>query len=106
MKYPPIGWEDVNITTNDYAIGGKLITASISVDELRYEEIISKPNGREEIRKALVEQLAQEMLNRSLVEINQRDDPLTLTKVIVARAYVAPDSTVKILRTIANNKIL
>jgi hypothetical protein len=106
MNRPPFGWEDVHITTDDYAIGGKLITAYISIDDQKFHEIVQSPNGKDEIRKALVEQLAQEMLNKSLVEINQRDDAMTLRKVIVARAYVAPDSTVKILRTIANNKIL
>lgn len=106
MNHPPKGWEDVNITTNDYAIGGKLIVANVSVDQFDFEEMMASPTGRDNIRRMLVEHLAQEMLNKSLVEINQRDDPLSMRKQIVARAYVAPDSTVKILRTIANNKIL
>jgi hypothetical protein len=101
-----MGWEDVNITTNDYAIGGKLIIANATIDYWKYNEIMQSPTGRDEIRQFLVESIAQEMLNKSLVEINQRDDPMTMRKLVVARAYVAPDSTVKILRTIANNKIL
>jgi hypothetical protein len=89
-------WEQADITTTDYAIGGKLIAAKVIVSEDAMQIFNADTQARQEMRVRLVMELAQEMLNSNLVEINQMRNPITL----IARAYVAPDATVKLLRTL------
>jgi DNA-binding transcriptional regulator YiaG len=93
-------WEQADITTTDYAIGGKLIAAKVIVNEDAMHVFNTDAQAKHEMRVRLVMELAQEMLNSNLVEINQMRNPIDMSTTIVARAYVAPDATVKLLRTL------
>jgi hypothetical protein len=85
-------------TTHDYAIGGKLVVGRASMDET-FAEILGKDiDAKKRLKEKLVHDLATYMLENQLVEFTQQDDPITFTKTIAVRAYLAPNDQVKILR--------
>ena len=88
------------IQYKDYAIGGKMITVSVCVSEDVMQARFSDEKAREAMRHKLVSELASAMLEKQLCEINQYTNPMDFSTTIVARAYIAPDETVKLLRTI------
>ena len=85
--------------THDYAIGGKLVQGKAIMDE-SYSELLRSGDAeaKRNIKKTLVIQMAEFMLENNLVEFTQQDDPLTFRKAIMVRAYIAPNDQVKILR--------
>ncbi len=86
------------MATYDYAIGGKLITATITVSSDNIA--IMKDDGKVLLKHTLVNMIVKEMIENGFVEFTQADDMVTGFRVIRARAYVAPDSQVKILRSL------
>ena len=91
---------DIDIQYKDYAIGGKMITAKVVVDEQVMQARFSDEQARQAMRHELVSRLASAMLENKLVEINQFQNAMDFSTTIVARAYVAPDDMVKLLRTL------
>lgn len=85
------------IKTYDYPIGGKLIVASTTFPD--HPTILSEDAFREEVRKALAYQIVEKMIEGRLIEFTQVRDPVTMNILVRARAYAAPDSDVKILRS-------
>ena len=85
--------------TYDYAIGGKLVQGRAIMDE-SFSELLrgGDSDAKRNIKKSLVLQMAEYMLENNLVEFTQQDDPLTFRKAIMVRAYLAPNDQVKILR--------
>jgi hypothetical protein len=73
---------------------------SVTVSEDVMVNQFSDPKAREFMRQKLCEDLASAMLAKGLVEINQAKNPYDFSTKIVARAYVAPNDQVKILRTL------
>lgn len=88
------------IDYKDYAIGGKMVTVSVTVSEDVMVNQFSDPQAREFMRQKLCQDLASAMLAKGLVEINQAKNPYDFSTKIVARAYCAPDEQVKLLRTL------
>jgi hypothetical protein len=85
-------------TAHDYAIGGKLIQGKVVLDA-SYEELMNTDHeARMRVKTALVQQLAEYMLENKLVEFTQATEPASYRKIVYVRAYVAPDDQVKILR--------
>jgi hypothetical protein len=90
----------VIIDTEDLHIGGKLIVyrGIISL------EMMAQAKNDDELKMQMKANIAQElamyMLDNNLIEINTRDDPNSFSKEIVARAYLAPDDQIRILRRI------
>lgn len=86
------------IATYDYAIGGKLLvaTARLSLDRVLGME----DEEKDHIKQTLVKLLVEQMIKEGFVEFTQADESDTMFRVIRARAYVAPDSQVKILRSL------
>lgn len=91
-------YPEINFEYDEYAIGGKMIVASTQVDAA--EELQMNDYDRSKLRTKLVEELADAMLSTKLVEITKLTDPTTYITTIKARCYLAPDSTVKLLRTL------
>lgn len=91
---------EIEIDTSDFAIGGKLIRGSIviPIDTLENTNFRTDEELKEQIRKDLAYRLAEQILQNKLCEITQRDDPVTLSKHIMMRCYLAPNDQVKILR--------
>jgi hypothetical protein len=87
-----------DFTTHDYIIGGKLVVGRASMDET-FAEILGKDiDAKKRLKEKLVHDLATYMLENQLVEFTQQDDPMTFSKTIMVRAYLAPNDQVKILR--------
>lgn len=94
---------DPKFETYDYAIGGKLVVGKAVMDESFLVMQTADPDARKNIKKSLVSQLAEYMLENNLVEFTQQKgfpNPHTFQEqtVIMVRAYLAPNDQVKILR--------
>jgi hypothetical protein len=92
-------WDEPDIKYTDYAIGGKLVSVSVRVSDDVMINRFNDEQARQVMRQKLCEDLASALLAKGLVEINQQKN-VDFTTTIVARAYVAPDDQVKLLRTI------
>ena len=85
--------------THDYAIGGKMVVgrAEMSEDYRRMME-----DGDEYAIKSVKEKLLRDMvsymLENNLVEFTHQDDPITFSRKIAVRAYLAPSDQVRVLR--------
>ena len=84
---------------NEYAIGGKMIVARVAVPDNVMARDLSDEKARQEVRELLVQELASAILSKQLCEITQQREAHSYKTLIAARCYVAPDSTVKLLRT-------
>ena len=89
----------MNFDTYEYAIGGKMVTATVTVTD-RYDSLLMSGDklAIDEIKRELMNQLSEYMIDNKLVEFTQHTDPIHCKKTIKIRAYLAPDSDVKILR--------
>jgi len=88
-----------NFTTHDYAIGGKMVTGKAVLSE-SYRMMME--NGDREainaVKSELIHKMATFILENNLVEFAYQDDPITFSRQIAVRAYLAPNDQVKILR--------
>ena len=91
--------------THEYAIGGKMVVGRATMTD-SYKLMIEDGDKEaiDKLKSDLIHQMAQYILENNLVEFTHYDDPITLSRQVAVRAYLAPDSQVKILRTV--NKIV
>ena len=84
--------------THDYIIGGKMVVGkTVLTDE--YQVLMKTDNeARLRVKKELIHQMAEFMLENNLVEFTQYKDPVLFHTHIAVRAYLAPNDQVKILR--------
>ena len=84
--------------THDYIIGGKMVVGkTVLTDE--YQVLMNTDNeARLRVKKELIHQIAEFMLENNLVEFTQYKDPVLFHTHIAVRAYLAPNDQVKILR--------
>jgi hypothetical protein len=94
----PIPFGDVDFKTYDYLIGGKMVVGRATMDDSFATMLLSDKDARENLKKKLISDMAQYILENNLVEFTQQDDPLTMGKNVYVRAYLAPNDQVKILR--------
>lgn len=88
-----------DIDVQDVAIGGKLVTASYTIAEYERIKFDSDETFRKFTKQTIVQELARYMVDSKLVEVTAQHNMAEGTVMIKARAYVAPDSQVKLLRT-------
>ena len=88
---------DVDFTTYDYIIGGKLVVGKVTMDD-SYFAMLNDVDAKQHVKDKLAKDLATYMLENNLLEFTQFQDPISSTKTIMVRAYVAPNDQVKILR--------
>jgi hypothetical protein len=81
----------------DYTIGGKLVVGRAVIDESYNELMMGDKEARQRLKEKLVTDMAHYMLENNLVEFMQQKN-IDMTTTVVVRAYIAPDSQVKILR--------
>jgi hypothetical protein len=89
---------NVEVNYQDIAIGGKMITASVTIADAEMMREYSMEESKEELRRYLVEQLASAILDKQLCEITQIKEVSTFSTRVAARCYVAPNEQVKLLR--------
>ena len=84
--------------THDYIIGGKMVVGkTVLTDE--YQVLMNTDNeARLRVKKELIHQMAEYILENNLVEFTQYKDPVLFHTHIAVRAYLAPNDQVKILR--------
>lgn len=91
-------YQEPDFKTYDYIIGGKMVVGRASMEHSYAAQMNTDVEFRNEVKKKLIMDMAQFMLENNLVEFTQYDDPLTMNKQIAVRAYLAPNDQVKILR--------
>lgn len=96
--------QELDFQTYDYTIGGKLVVGRAVLDESFSQLMNTDHEARMMVKKKLIMDMAEYILENNLVEFTQMNDPLTFRKHITVRAYLAPNDQVKILRTV--NKIV
>lgn len=100
MAYVPVkSWseynvpDNFNITTKEFAIGGKLVTSKVSIPEFQAERYEAT-----DIKKMLLDQLVQYILENNLAEFTKIPDLYSGNTTYISRMYIAPNEQVKILR--------
>jgi hypothetical protein len=89
---------EVEFKSYDYAIGGKLVVAHASFSE-DYSDMLSyDADAKYNVKMSLATQMAKYMVDNNLVEFTQIENREFGGKRIAARAYLAPNEQVKILR--------
>ena len=75
-----------------------MVVGRVNMDQT-FAEIVGKDiDAKKRLKEKLVHDMATYMLENNLVEFTQQDDPITFSKTIAVRAYLAPNDQVKILR--------
>lgn len=95
LHYKPDPYMDPILDIKDHAIGGKLITATLTMDE----GLIMDPDN---IKSQMAKILADGMIQNNLIEFTRRTDSLNSQAIINARCYLAPNDQVKIIRELKN----
>lgn len=86
---------DVNISTEDHAIQGKMVTASLPIAREDIEDYGTKESW---IKKYLANALAKELIENRLVEFTRQEDLVNGNYVFRARLFATPDTSVRLLR--------
>jgi len=93
-------FDDMTIDYQDFAIGGKLVTGSVRIKDYEYRDPIGV---QEAIKEKLLEKLVDHILENKLAEFTMVKHPMDDSRIYRVRCYLAPDHTVKILRTLKQN---
>jgi hypothetical protein len=85
--------------TYDYAIGGKMVVGRAEMNEdFRMLLEDGDEDAKKAIKSKLIHDMAEFMLENQLVEFTHYDDPITFSRKIAVRAYLAPNDQIKVLR--------
>jgi hypothetical protein len=84
--------------THDYIIGGKMVVGKAVMEDSFVRLADTDHEARMMIKRKLAMDMAEYMIENNLVEFTQMDDPMTMRKHVMIRAYIAPNDQVKILR--------
>jgi hypothetical protein len=87
-------YDELNFEYQEFAIGGRLITGSVSVSDYDLNFDLDK----QDIKERLLKELVDKILEQNLAEFTMVQDPVNNGRVYRVRCYLAPDSTVKVLR--------
>lgn len=94
-----IPWTDdeISFEFEDVAIGGRLITAKMTVSpSMTYQ--LSDEELRKSIRMKLATALATAILESEFCETVAWNDPQSMGQTIAARCYLAPNDQIKLIR--------
>lgn len=96
---------DTKFQSYDYAIGGVMVVGRTTMtDHYRMLMENGDADAKNNIKRELIMQMAEYMLENQLVEFTYQDNPMDMSRSIAVRAYLAPNDQVKILRVA--NKIV
>jgi len=90
---------DITFSTEDYAIGGKLIQAKFEISNAELMRFKSEGDYKRAIKQKVATDLARAMIEADLIEFSRLPQPAKQSDLIYARCYLAPNDQVKILRT-------
>lgn len=89
---------EIDFKIEECLIQGKMIHGVCTIPGDLISSFSTK-NFKEEIKYSLMQQLAKYMLEKNLVEFTKQDDYVSGETTIHIRAFLTPDSQVRILRT-------
>lgn len=89
--------DPVDIGVQHLTIGGKLVTATVAISQMD-DLLIPEAQLKDEIKRKLLQDLVDYLLQNKLCEFTMQDDLSRGTKLYRARCYVAPDEQVKLIR--------
>lgn len=93
-------WEpptvDVNVT--ELAIGGKALKVHIRIAEYERMRMASDDEFAREMKRRLTRDMVEYMIDNRLIEFTTMQSADQLDTIVAARAYLAPNETVKLLR--------
>jgi len=95
-----IDYDNMNVDVKEFAIGGKLVALRYEVSDSKMSTIKSDTAYKTFIKKEMMNQLADYLLDNKLVEFTHQYSPSTGTQILAVRCYLAPDTQIKILRTV------
>lgn len=94
-----------DVQYKDIAMHGKLIIATTKMAEHDYQQIQHIAPIKERMRLELAEQIALGMIDNKLIETTSIMDTYSGERIIRARCYLAPDSDVRMLRTVMKDSL-
>jgi hypothetical protein len=94
-------FDDMKFDYQEFAIGGKLVTATMKVSEFESNSLCS-----DVLKERLLERLVDHIIENKLAEFTMVKHPMEDSRIYRVRCYLAPDHTVKILRTLKQNSQL
>lgn len=94
------GTQPISQRVQDQIIQGEMLTCNISIDDYEDEQGMRQVgiDWHEHMKKRLINQLANEMMNSKHIEFTRQHDYHQNRTIYRARAYVTPDSQVRLLR--------
>jgi hypothetical protein len=87
-----------NIEIQEIAIGGKLVRVYNQLSTANAHAFESDQAFREELKRRLVQQLVEYIIENQLAECTVMHRPDTQMTQVMARMYLAPNDQVKLLR--------
>lgn len=84
----------------EHSFGAKEVSYQITVTTQEMMVASSDELFKQEIRKKLVSELVNEIIEQKLVQIVQTDDPIYNGKRIIARLFLLPDTQIRSVREI------
>jgi hypothetical protein len=98
-------WEpptvDVNVT--ELAIGGKALKIHFRISDYERMRMTSDDEFAREMKRRLARNMVEYMIENRLIEFTSMQSADQMDTIVAARAYLAPDETVKLLRL---NKVI
>lgn len=91
---------DVSFEYEDHIVQGKMVIGRAILPEEYQLKALSDAAFKQHVREILIQKLAEALYKEKLVEINQAKDPLSGELRVIIRAFMTPDSQVRILRTV------
>lgn len=89
--------DDASVETTEYAIGGKLVKVTARIDDSETFSL-SSDEYKWELKRRLAQKLANYMLDNNMIEFTSMQNPQDFGTTVAARAYIAPNDQVNILR--------
>lgn len=83
----------------EHPIGGKMVVGRAEMSE-SFRQMIEDGDKTAimEVKEKLATDMVLHMIENKLVEFTHRDDPITMRRQLLIRAFLAPSDQVKILR--------
>lgn len=92
------GYDPYSFT--QYEFGAKEVSYQMSITTQEMMAASSDVQFKQEIRKRIVAELVDEIIDKKLVQIVQTDDPIYNGKRIIARLFLLPDTQIRTIREI------
>ena len=87
-----------SVELKEYAIGGKLVTITMVLDEPQAMTFKDEEGYRAAVKQKIVAMFADYIIQNKLVEVNYVNDPYAFSMSIRVHGYLAPNDQVKVVR--------